>query len=65
VWRAFFNCCAGAIDGILIWTQKPSKKGIRLTVTYFSSSWHHRNPWKINSHFFISSSQTKSGTLAM
>ncbi len=41
--------------------QRFWKYGIRLTVTYFSSSWHHRNPWKINSPFFISSSQTKSG----
>ena len=24
--RAGFNCCAGAIDGILIWIHKPSKK---------------------------------------
>jgi hypothetical protein len=27
--RAGFKCCAGAIDGILIWTHKPSKKDCR------------------------------------
>jgi hypothetical protein len=24
--RAGFKCCAGAIDGILIWIHKPSQK---------------------------------------
>ena len=27
--RNGFKCCAGAIDGILIWTHKPSKKDCR------------------------------------
>lgn len=29
--RACFNCCAGAIDGLLIWINKPSKEQCEIT----------------------------------